>query len=168
MTWAQCLKQVFNIDIETCRACGGAVKIIACIEDPVVIEKILNHLDKQDPDPSVDASPMPPCRAQPQGSLFDWDFYHASTYTGCNLQARSRVALGLQSGKDENRHRPKNPFPVLEAQSSLIPHRGYVDRCPTTWGYSRQSGKRALMLPILFSPGGAKTLVSSSLRLGAV
>jgi hypothetical protein len=41
---AQRLKRVFNIDIEICRECGGAVKIIACIEDPVVIEKILAHL----------------------------------------------------------------------------------------------------------------------------
>jgi hypothetical protein len=40
MTWAQRIKRVFNIDIETCQACGGAVRIIACIEDPVVIEKI--------------------------------------------------------------------------------------------------------------------------------
>ena len=28
MTWAQRLKRVFNIDIETCGACGGEVKII--------------------------------------------------------------------------------------------------------------------------------------------
>jgi hypothetical protein len=39
MTWAQRLKRVFNIDIETCRVCGGAVRIIACIEDSQVIEK---------------------------------------------------------------------------------------------------------------------------------
>ncbi len=45
MTWAQRLKRVFNIDIETCSECGGAVKIIACIEDPVVIAKILTHLE---------------------------------------------------------------------------------------------------------------------------
>lgn len=44
MTWAQRLKRVFQIDIETCQHCGGAVKIIACIEDPVLIEKILTHL----------------------------------------------------------------------------------------------------------------------------
>jgi len=31
---------VFNIDIESCKSCGGRVKIIACIEDPVVIEQI--------------------------------------------------------------------------------------------------------------------------------
>jgi rRNA maturation protein Nop10 len=29
MTWAQRLKRVFNIDIETCQECGGAVRIIA-------------------------------------------------------------------------------------------------------------------------------------------
>ena len=42
------LKRVFNIDIETCKTCGGQVKIVACIEDPVVIEKILTHLDRKD------------------------------------------------------------------------------------------------------------------------
>ncbi len=45
MTWAQRLKRVFNIDIETCqRFCAGAGRIIACIEDPEVIAKILTHL----------------------------------------------------------------------------------------------------------------------------
>ena len=48
MTLAQRMKRVFNIDIETCPVCGGTVRIIACIEDPVVIKKILAHLDKQD------------------------------------------------------------------------------------------------------------------------
>ena len=45
MTWAQRLKRVFNIDIETCEQCGGAVKVIASIEDPLVIQKILSHLN---------------------------------------------------------------------------------------------------------------------------
>jgi type IV secretory pathway VirB3-like protein len=44
MRWAQRLKRVFGIDIETCAACGGAMRIIACIEDPVVIKAILAHL----------------------------------------------------------------------------------------------------------------------------
>jgi 23S rRNA U2552 (ribose-2'-O)-methylase RlmE/FtsJ len=39
-----------GIDIQTCAACGGAVRIIACIEDPQVIEKILAHLDKKTTD----------------------------------------------------------------------------------------------------------------------
>jgi hypothetical protein len=36
---------LFNIDIERCRACG-AVKMVACIKDWVVIERILTHLKK--------------------------------------------------------------------------------------------------------------------------
>jgi hypothetical protein len=46
MTWAKRLKQVFYIDIETCSECGGEVRIIASIEDPVVIKKILVHLNQ--------------------------------------------------------------------------------------------------------------------------
>ena len=45
MSWAQRLKRAFNIDIETRGECGGAVRMIACIEDSEVIEKILTHLD---------------------------------------------------------------------------------------------------------------------------
>ena len=33
MNWAQRLKRVFDIDVETCDQCSGAVKAIACIED---------------------------------------------------------------------------------------------------------------------------------------
>ncbi len=44
MTWAQRLKRVFGIDIKTYTACGGTMRIIACIEDPVVIKAILAHL----------------------------------------------------------------------------------------------------------------------------
>jgi len=47
MTWAQRLKRVFQIDVDTCEQCGGAVKIIACIENPVVINRILDHLRRK-------------------------------------------------------------------------------------------------------------------------
>ena len=68
MTWAQRLKRVFAIDIETCSECGGAVKIIACIEDPVVITKILAHLNEK----AAAAIPglIPQGRAPPQADLF--------------------------------------------------------------------------------------------------
>ena len=44
LSWARLLKRVFDIDIERCPNCGGALKIIAAIEDPAVIAKILTHL----------------------------------------------------------------------------------------------------------------------------
>jgi hypothetical protein len=44
MSWARLLKRVFDIDIERCPHCGGSLKIIAAIEDPAVIARILTHL----------------------------------------------------------------------------------------------------------------------------
>ena len=61
MTWAQRLKRVFNIDIETCDKCGSDIRIIASIEDPVVIRQILNHLDVK----VTHADLLPQCRAPP-------------------------------------------------------------------------------------------------------
>lgn len=69
MTLAQRLKDVFGIDIEGCPACGGAAPIIACIEDPVVIEKSLAHLDAKASEP--EAPRQPPCRAPRRRGLFD-------------------------------------------------------------------------------------------------
>jgi hypothetical protein len=63
MTWAKRLKRVFNIDIETCEKCGGDVRIIASIEDPAVIKKILAHLENT---ASSEATALlPDCRASP-------------------------------------------------------------------------------------------------------
>jgi len=70
MTWAQRLKRVFGIDIETCAVCGGAMRIIACIEDPVVIEKILAHLHevalRDAKAAAAQAARPPPSRAAPE------------------------------------------------------------------------------------------------------
>lgn len=50
MTWAMRLKRVFNIDITICRYCQGHVKVIACIEERQVINKILVHINKHQSD----------------------------------------------------------------------------------------------------------------------
>ena len=47
MTWARRLKRVFKIDINVCEHCSGAMKIIACIERPEVIQRILRHLRRK-------------------------------------------------------------------------------------------------------------------------
>lgn len=70
MTWAERLKRVFNIDITICSRCGGAVSIIACIEDPSIINKILAHLDAKSA-PFIVVSQLPEPRAPPQAKLFN-------------------------------------------------------------------------------------------------
>ena len=57
LSWARLLKRVFEIDIEQCPQCGGTLKLIAAIEDPPVIAKILTHLGL-----SARAPPRSPAR----------------------------------------------------------------------------------------------------------
>jgi len=69
MTWAQRLKRVFHIDIETCSECGGNVRIIASIENPAVINKILAHLDAITH--PAGGRRLPQCRAPPSVGLIE-------------------------------------------------------------------------------------------------
>jgi len=66
MTWMQRLRRVFAIDIQTCRRCGGQLKVIASIEDPGLVEHILAHLERP-----AEAAGLPPfaSRAPPQPPL---------------------------------------------------------------------------------------------------
>ena len=79
MSWAQRLKRVFNININQCESCGKEnVKIIACITELAVIQKILNHLDKvAGVSNHPPATELPPLRAPPIGTShqtqFNWN-----------------------------------------------------------------------------------------------
>jgi hypothetical protein len=72
ITWAQRFKHVFNIDIETCSVFGVCMKLIASIEDPVVIKQILDHpMHKSQ---ASDPGTLPESREPPIGlrsGLFD-------------------------------------------------------------------------------------------------
>jgi hypothetical protein len=68
MSWAQRLKRVVDIDIEIRNFCGGSMKVIACIEDPLVIKKILTHLRGKTL--IVEAVRLPESRVPPQDDLF--------------------------------------------------------------------------------------------------
>ena len=59
MSWAQRLKRVFAIDIETCPHCGGTLRVIACIEELLLIAKILGHVQQREAlnDPLARAPP---------------------------------------------------------------------------------------------------------------
>jgi hypothetical protein len=65
MSWAQRLRRVFGVEIQACARCGGKLKVIASIEEPAVIAKILAHLERTVPDQCQSELPhgarAPPC-----------------------------------------------------------------------------------------------------------
>jgi len=64
MRWAQRLKRVFGIEIEACVRCGARLKLVASIEDPGVIGRILAHRDRASgraqPERALHAARAPP------------------------------------------------------------------------------------------------------------
>jgi hypothetical protein len=70
MSWARRPKRVFGIDIEACARCGGKLKVIASIEEPQVIAKILAHLERTAPDHCQPELPLG-ARAPPAQSRLD-------------------------------------------------------------------------------------------------
>ena len=69
MSWAQRLKRVFGIEIDSCARCGGKLEVIASIEEPEVIAKILAHLEKAAPDQPQVERPLGARAPPPQGCL---------------------------------------------------------------------------------------------------
>jgi hypothetical protein len=59
------LKRVFDLDLEHCPQCGGELKIIAAIEEPAVIVRILTHLGL-------------PARAPPRSPARPLDLFQAA------------------------------------------------------------------------------------------
>lgn len=58
MTWMQRLMRVFAIDIATCPMGGSKLCVIACIDEPDVIHRILEPI--RTPDQAIDANPRAP------------------------------------------------------------------------------------------------------------
>jgi len=132
------LKRVFNIDVDRCAHCGGPAKVIAdtsdrCIEDPVVIKKILSHLLGK----SLSAEPvgLPESRAT-WGCCWYWinatkcfrplasidhsappDRPARQPVKGCVSWSRSRLASGFP-GRTGLRSRPGVP-PAWPVQTPL-------------------------------------------------
>ena len=54
-----------RIDIEVCGRCGGSVRVIACIEDQDIIDRILTHLRQKEQETPTRPLLVPPTRAPP-------------------------------------------------------------------------------------------------------
>jgi hypothetical protein len=59
-SWAELMRRAFEADVLACPQCGGRMVVIATIDDPAVIARILTHLGQ-----SLDTSDPVPERAPP-------------------------------------------------------------------------------------------------------
>jgi hypothetical protein len=62
-SWPDLMRHAFALDVLACPRCGGRMRVVATIEDPVVIRRILTHLGL----PTAASAPRPP-----PSDLFDW------------------------------------------------------------------------------------------------
>ena len=132
LSWARLHKRVFDIDIEHCPNCGGALKIIACpeprrraaIEDPPVIIKILSHLGL-------------PTRAPPRAPARESIYSKRSEEQKTTCQRKPTAPLALSSS--ERLH--KEPFAHLP--TALRP-----SRLVQQWVFY-QAEKELTSLPVL-------------------
>ena len=45
--WAELLRRVFQVEVETCPRCDGAMRIVAFVTEPAVVRRILAHLARR-------------------------------------------------------------------------------------------------------------------------
>ena len=60
-SWAELLRRAWAVDVLACRACGGRLRLLATIQDPAVVHRVLTHLGL----PTESPQPLP-ARAPPQ------------------------------------------------------------------------------------------------------
>jgi hypothetical protein len=63
-TWARLIRKVYEADPLECPKCKGPMRIIALIEDPGVIRRILEHLGQW--------APLATERSPPSGPTASW------------------------------------------------------------------------------------------------
>jgi hypothetical protein len=64
--WADLMRRAFEIDVLACPRCGGRMVLIATIEDPAVVQRILTHLGLPTEMPEARPARPPPL---PQAEL---------------------------------------------------------------------------------------------------
>jgi hypothetical protein len=55
MTWMERLRSVFAIDLSICPDCGGRLRVIAAVTRPDIVQRILEHVARQQAPPQFSA-----------------------------------------------------------------------------------------------------------------
>jgi hypothetical protein len=58
--WAELMRRSMGLDVLACARCGGRLRLIAVIDDPAVVERVLRHLALPTEIPSAQPARAPP------------------------------------------------------------------------------------------------------------
>ena len=72
--WARLIRKVYEADPLECQKCHGPMRIIALIDDPPVVRRILDHLGLWQPEASERSPPVPP-EAWPLNSVLPMTYH---------------------------------------------------------------------------------------------
>jgi hypothetical protein len=117
MSWAQRLKRVFRIDIESGERCGGKVRIIASIEDAAVIGQILAHLEQREGASSVLADDA--LAHGRRGPPRQREFGLGSVAPACPAHGRGLVACAVSLPQREN-HGLTQTIPAAQQSAASL------------------------------------------------
>jgi hypothetical protein len=84
-TWAELLRRVFRVEIFTCPNCGGARRLLAAIQDPEAIARVLRAVGLP-----FDAPELAVARAPPDGEV--WFPGDHEAVRSCRASTRSIMA----------------------------------------------------------------------------
>ncbi len=103
--WARLIRKVWEVDPLICVRCGGTMKVIALIERPAVVKRILDHLHLSTP-AAPDRSPPSPTAAKGQTCepLFDDLPWEEPTFEDTRLPENDEPTL------DADRHCEDDAF----------------------------------------------------------
>ena len=57
-TWARLIRKIYEADPLVCPRCKGPMRVIALIDDPAVVRRILEHLGRWAPEPAERGPPV--------------------------------------------------------------------------------------------------------------
>ena len=63
--WADLMRRTMGLDVVTCPRCGGRLRLIAVIDDPAVVKRILRHLGFPTEIPEARPARVPPTEVAP-------------------------------------------------------------------------------------------------------
>ena len=63
--WADLMRRSMGLDVVTCPRCGGRLRLIAMIDDPTVVQRVLRHVGLPTQIPDARPARAPPTEVAP-------------------------------------------------------------------------------------------------------